>query len=115
MSDIHKLYCNSFGITFQWKSCATKDFKKIQLVFRDTGLYLTTNELIEFSENIEKALDYPLLCKDCKENSSCKSLLIETPGRQISFVMNYIELKEVQDLIKGTIFQLGLDKILESN
>jgi hypothetical protein len=104
MSDIHKLYCNSFGITFQWKRCAGKDFKKIQLVFRNTGLYLTPYELILFSENIEKALEYPLLCNDCKGNSSCKSLLLETPARQISFVMSYTELKEVQDLIKGTFF-----------
>ncbi|PHS67957.1 MAG: hypothetical protein COB12_01705 [Flavobacterium sp.] len=113
MEDINTIYYNAFGIAFQWKRCAIKDFKKIQLVFRNTGLYLTSDELIQFSENIEKALEKPMLCNDCKENDSCKSLLLETPAPQISFAMSYIELKDVQDLIKGTLFQLGLDKILE--
>lgn len=114
MEDINTIYYNTFGIAFLWKRCALKDFKKIQLIFRNTGLYLTSDELIQFSEHIENALKKPLLCNDCKESNSCKSLLLKTPAPQISFAMSYIELKDVQDLVKGTLFQLGLDKMLEN-
>lgn len=113
MEDINTIYYNNFGIAFQWKRCSAKDFKKIQIVFRHTGLFLTPNELIQFSDNIENTLKNSCLCCDCIENNSCKLLLLEAPNPQTSFSMTYFELKEIQDLIKGTLFQLGLNNILK--
>lgn len=113
MEEIHTIYYNSFGIVFKWKRCASKDINKIQVIFRDTGLYLTGKELTDFSKLIDTALSKPLLCKDCKKNKSCKSILLETPIPQVSFVMTHHELLDMQDLINGTLFQFGLDDVLK--
>ncbi len=113
MEDIYTIYYNSFGIAFQWKRCAVKDLKKIQLVFRNTGLFLTQNELVQFSKNIKKSLNQSLKCEDCNNQNSCKSILLEAPNTQTSFAMSYNELKEINDLVNGTCFQLNLNKLLE--
>jgi len=113
MDEVYTIYYNSFGIVFKWKRCTTKDINKIQLVFRDTGLYLTLNELTLFSKLIDEALSKPLLCKDCKKNESCKSILLETPITQVSFVMAHHELIDLQDLMSGTLFQFALDDVLQ--
>jgi hypothetical protein len=114
MKDINTLYYNDFGIAFKWKRCAAKDIKKIQLVFRNTGLFLTEQELAYFCKQVDNSLNSQSLCSDCKHDESCKSLLLQTPVNQISFAMSIIELKDVQDLIKGTIAQLQLEKMLKT-
>ncbi len=43
MEDINTICYNNFGIAFQWKRCETRDFNKIQLVFKNTGLFLKRN------------------------------------------------------------------------
>ena len=106
MENINTIYYNDYGIAFLWKKGSVKDHKRVQLVFRDTGLYLTTKQLVSFSSTIDKTISKPNMCKNCKDNDSCKSILLETPASQISFAMSYIELKQVQDLLKGTLFQL---------
>ena len=113
MEDINTIYYNKFGIAFQWNGCAAKDSKKIQIVFRHTGLFLTQNELIQFYDNIERTLHGSCLCKDCMEKDSCKLLLLEAPNPQTSFSMSYKELEGVQDLVNGTLFHLGLNKLLK--
>ncbi|TGV01752.1 hypothetical protein [Flavivirga rizhaonensis] len=115
MEDINTIYYNNFGIAFQWKRCAVKDFKKIQLVFRGTGLLLTSNELMVFSKNIDKSLNSNCSCIDCMEYKTCKSILVEAPNQQTTFAMTYTEIKDIQDLVKGTLFQMGLNKILNDN
>ena len=115
MDEIHTIYYNNFGIAFKWKRSSSKDLKKIQLVFRDAGFYLTFNELTHFSELIAKALSQPSACKDCKKNKSCQSILMETPLPQISFIMAHHELVQMQDLIEGTLFQFGLNELLNQH
>lgn len=115
MEDINTIYFNNYGIAFQWKRCAAKDLKKIQIVFRNTGLFLTETELIKFSKNIEETLESSCLCNDCKKSGNCKLFLLQAPNPQASFSMSQAELKNMQDLLSGTLFQLGLDKILKDN
>ncbi|SIS88584.1 hypothetical protein SAMN05421766_104629 [Zobellia uliginosa] len=47
MDDITPIYHNPFGVAFQWKRNTIKDIRKIQIVFRDTGLLLTEKELVQ--------------------------------------------------------------------
>lgn len=115
MDDINTIYHNDYGIAFQWKKSAIKDHKKVQLVFRNTGLYLSLNELVSFSKTINRTISKPQMCKDCKHNNECKSILLETPASQISFAVSYIELKQIQDLLKGTLFQLQLENVFKEN
>ncbi|MBU2995282.1 hypothetical protein KO500_02510 [Cellulophaga baltica] len=114
MDDINTIYYNEFGIAFQWTKNSEKDSKKIQLVFKDTGVYVTKNELELFSIIIENTLDSLCVCDGCQHKDSCKSYLLQTPFGQISFAMTLKELKDVEDLITGTIFQLRLDNMLEN-
>lgn len=113
MQDINTIYQNSFGIAFQWKRCTAKDYKKVQVVFRNTGLFLNKEELKLFSEQIECTVDREGLCAECKENQECRALLVETPAPQIAFAVSHTELHQMQDLINGTLFQLGLNNILK--
>lgn len=115
MEDINTIYYNNFGIAFQWKRCAVKDFRKVQLVFRNTGLFLNISELIHFSNNIETSLESSCQCNDCLKNEACKLLLLEAPNAQTSFAMSYRELNDLDDLVNGTLFQLNLTKLLKNN
>ncbi len=112
MEDINTIYYNNFGIAFQWTRCPIKDFKKIQLVFRNTGLLLTSDELITFSQNIANSINHNNRYTNCDE---CKHLLVVAPNPQTTFVMNYNEIEDIHDLVQGTLFQMGLNKILEDH
>ena len=112
MQDINPIYHNQFGVAFQWKRNKAKDIKKIQMVFRDTGLLLTQEELVQFSQHIKCTMDSNTLCRDCAENESCRALLLDTPAPQVSLAMNQKELLAVHDLVQGTLFQLDLDHML---
>lgn len=115
MEDINILYHNSFGIAFQWKRGTVKGIKKVQLVFRNTGLFLTQSELVCFSKQVLSTSQSPNMCKDCKHNESCKSLLLQTPSSKISLAVSFVELQNIQDLIEGTLAQLELDNIFKAN
>lgn len=112
MEDINTIYHNNYGIAFQWKRCAAKDFQKIQLIFRNTGLFLTKDELIMFSKNIKDAFNNPALYY-CKKNTSCKSLLLQTPNTQTTFAMSFNELQYIDDLVDNTLFHIGLNDFLK--
>ncbi len=114
MDEIYTIYHNEYGMAFQWKRGAAKNLKKIQLVFRDTGLFLTTKELTQFAKMISNSIKKPLRCDDCKTNRDCKSLLLETPAFQVSLAMSYNELLKVNDLVKGTLFELQIKAICKN-
>ena len=115
MEDIDLLYSNNFGMAFTWKKHTEIDIIKVQLVFRNTGMLLSCNELNEFSLHIKKALKNSLNCNTCVLQEKCKSLLLETPAKQISFAMNYKELNEINELVNGAVFNLHFDSILKKN
>lgn len=113
MTDVNPLYVNSFGIAFEWPTTPSCRKKKIQLVFRDIGLLLSTEELKQFLKNIQHTEGSCSLCKDCGNNDTCKALLVNSPVQQISFAMNVKELKTVKDLVENTLFHVGLNGLLE--
>lgn len=113
MNDIQILYQNELSIAFYWKGRQVEHLKKVQIVFRDTGLLLTKDELIQFSKNIDRAINNGSLCKDCKNKESCRALLLDTPAPQISLALSYKELLAVKDLVDVILFQLGLDDFLD--
>lgn len=115
MEEINQIYANSFGISFRWKNASTKNTKKTQIIFRDTGIFLDTEEIKKFSNLINSALKRVHDCGKCPYNDSCKSLLLESPFKQINFAVNYKELTNIDDLIKGTLFNIEFNNILEKN
>lgn len=115
MEDINIIYSNNFGMAFTWKKQTKQNIFKIQLVFRNTGMLLCDKELKQFSKHIKIALTNSLKCNGCSHKNKCKSLLLETPTEQVSFAMNHKELKEIDDLVNGTLFNLDFETILKKN
>ena len=112
MENINPLYHNTFGVAFQWKRTSANNMLKGQLVVWDTGLLLTFKELKQFSENISRTLNASQVCQKCSQDENCKGLLLETPINQLSFAISMAELRSLEELVEGTIFQLGLDHLL---
>ncbi|WP_298478520.1 DUF6686 family protein [uncultured Maribacter sp.] len=115
MEDINPIYSNEFGMAFQWKKNTLKDNSKIQLVFKDTGLFITREELISFSQNVMHSVESNYLqCENCAQNDSCRKLLLNTPAYQVTLALDTMELFAMKDLVEGTIFQLDLGNYLDS-
>jgi len=115
MEDIHTIYYNNFGIAFQWKRNLGKDIHKIQLVFRETGLFLSKEELVYFKKQVRSALLGSKTCDNCTTKNTCRSTLLETPIPQVSFAVSKNDLSQLENLLEGTIFQLGYNNLLNSN
>ena len=114
MNHINVLYNNDLGIAFKWKKDLTKEEDRVQLVFKDNGLYLTETELKYFSAEIKKNYKKANLCNACIKNKECNTLLVQSPCPQISFAMNYIDLIKLKDLVEGTINQVQLKSIFKT-
>jgi len=115
MEHIHTLYYNDFGIAFQWKRNQGKNIHKIKLVFRETGLFLSKEELIYFKKQIRSAQLEGQNCSDCTTKNTCRSILLETPIVQVSFAVSRNDLNDLNNLIEGTLFELGFNHILSAN
>ena len=108
MDNIYKIYDNEIGISFTWKSTNNK---LIQIIFRDTGFHLTTNEIESF---LEKLIDAKLQknCATCLKGDNCKSILLQTPSNKVSMAVSKIELSQIEDLLKGTLFQVRINNYI---
>ncbi|MDW5289514.1 hypothetical protein [Formosa sp. PL04] len=107
--DINKIYHNTFGVSFIWKQETTrKQSPKIQIIFRDMGFYLTYHEIIQFQKQISyvKSINPCTCCKDKERN---RFMLLKTPCNQVDLAINALELRDIDDLINGTLFHLELD------
>jgi len=114
MQEINTIYYNNYGVAFKWIRGNAKYIGKIQIVFRDMGFLFSNDELILFLGLIKKSRKEGSLCTNCPNNESCRGLLLETPLIQLSLVVSYKEIIDIQDLIEGTIFQLDLDNLLDN-
>ncbi|MBP1838759.1 hypothetical protein [Formosa algae] len=110
--DINKIYHNNFGVSFVWKEeQPKKKSPKIQLIFRDMGFYLTRHEIIQFQKQIGYVKSiHP--CQCCKSEERNRFMLLKTPCNQVDLAINALELKEIDDLINGTLFHLELTEYI---
>lgn len=115
MEDIHPIYYNNFGMAFQWKQNLGKNIHKVQLVFRETGLFLTFKELKVFKSQIRCSLLGGKNCSSCSSKNTCRSILLETPIPQLSFAVSRNDLKSLDNLVEGTLFNLGINTLLDIN
>lgn len=112
MNDIYKIYHNEIGISFQWKKDIQNGFTdSIQLVFRNTGFYLNYDEIKEFYNNVNIASRLKA-CGSCRLNEQCHRYLLQTPSEKVDLAVNKSELELIEDLIKGTLFQIELDNYI---
>ncbi|NQX86982.1 MAG: hypothetical protein HRT67_13970 [Flavobacteriaceae bacterium] len=115
MEEIYPIFKNAYGMSFQWKrDIKDNKFDKIQVIFRDTGFYLDTKEIKIFSDCISEAKGRgSCTCYD-NECMSARNILLKTPSRKVDLAVNESELELIEELIKGTLFQIELDSFLNN-
>ena len=113
MEDIYPIYRNSYGMSFQWKRDIIRNsFNKIQVIFRDTGFYLSVEEIQDFSNKIKEA-EARGACNCCgKSQPETRSILLKTPCNTVDLAVNQQELSLINELVEGTLFQINLDSYL---
>lgn len=108
MDSIYRIYTNDIGISFQWKQTS----KLTQVIFRDTGFHLTIEEIEIFIDKIcDAKLQTP--CSSCEASLGCRSLLLQTPSNKVSMAVSKTELSQIEDLFRGTLFQLRMNNYLQ--
>lgn len=112
MEEIHHLFDNDYGIAFQWKHCEPKECKKVQLIFNNVGFSLTMRNVKKFLKNIKTTLACPPICEKCNDHENCKSYLLETPSSMINLAVSFVELKKLEELLEGALFQIEMDNML---
>lgn len=110
MKDIEQIYYNNFGVAFYWKKEDKTILDKVQLVFRETGFYLSIAELNQFCVLIENSLIENTCCKACEMRNSCHKFLLKTPLSQVDLAVSMKEIKSIKDLVEGTLFKIELDE-----
>ncbi|WP_294823284.1 hypothetical protein [uncultured Flavobacterium sp.] len=112
MREVEQIYYNEFGVAFHWKKNNEVLKDKVQLVFRETGFYFTYREIRDFALIIDETFDELKCCSGCQRR--CHKFLLRTPLRQIDLAVNRRELKQIKDLVEGTLFMIGLYGYLEN-
>ncbi|PTX60572.1 hypothetical protein C8N46_106218 [Kordia periserrulae] len=113
MSDIQRIYYNDFGIAFQWKQdLEKKKYNQFQVIFRDTGFYLTFSQLENFAKLVKQAANRGC-CNECKATNNCRSILLKTPAANVDLAVSTKELNHISDLLEGTLFHIKLNRYLE--
>lgn len=111
MEQIEQIYYNDFGVSFYWKKEGESLLEKIQLVFKETGFYFSYNELRVFTHLINASY-HSIQCGNCDLKNSCGKFLLKTPCENVDLAVSVKELRQIKDLIDGTLFQIWLDDYL---
>lgn len=107
MKEISHLYQNDFGVAFYWVKEEQVLSEKVQLVFKETGFYLSDGQLESFRKKIQMACN-SLKCSDCELRGQCHKYLLETPFQGLELPVSQVEMLQLKDLVCGTLFQIGL-------
>ena len=113
MEEIYPIFKNTYGMSFQWKKDIVKNkFDRVQVIFRDTGFYLNMKEIHSFSNCVAEAKRRGG-CTCCDQDCmTARNILLKTPCEHVDLAVNQSELELIDDLIKGTLFQIELDQML---
>ena len=105
--DINVIHYNDFGVAFNWKGSTIFSKNKIQLVFKNTGLLLSRQQLFTFKSDIEYVAINRCNCSEKSKN------LTPSPCEYISFAMSNSELNGLMDLLNGVCFNIQLLDMLK--
>jgi len=107
MKEIEQIYFNDFGVAFHWKKNNEVLKDRIQMVFKETGFYLSANEIREFAEIIDQTCR-ETGCADCCHRARCHKFLLKTPLQAVDLAVSKSELMQIKDLVEGTLFTIEL-------
>lgn len=107
MREIEQIYFNDFGVAFHWKRDNRVLTEKVQIIFKETGFYLSLHEIRAFAQLIENTCE-EMECSGCCHRASCYKYLLKTPLQQIDLAVSKSELLQIKDLVEGTLFTMEL-------
>lgn len=107
MREIEQIYYNDFGVSFHWKKDSMVLTEKVQIVFKETGFYLSLNEIRAFAQIIDNTCE-EMECSNCCHRANCHKYLLKTPLQQIDLAVSKNELLQIKDLVEGTLFTMDL-------
>ncbi|MEW5676751.1 hypothetical protein ABGT15_10590 [Flavobacterium enshiense] len=111
MQQLQEVYHNDLGVAFFWKKDGKVLEEKVQLVFKETGLYLSTSDLMKFSKEVDTTCD-KICCSDCELKNRCQRYLLRTPFEGLELAVSAAEALQIKDLVEGTLFQMQLNSYL---
>lgn len=112
MKQVEQLYFNDFGVAFFWKKNGVVLKDKVQLVFKETGFYLSGTEVQEFAVIIDDTFA-EMGCSTCCHRGRCHKFLLKTPLSQVDLAVTRSELFQIKDLVEGALFYAQLFDYLD--
>lgn len=107
MKDIAQLYYNNFGVAFYWRKGGELLTDRVQMVFKETGFYLTENQLRSFADTISNSCPDDC-CEGCGIKMQCHKFLLKTPIPEIDMAVTLNEYLQIKDLVSGALFNIDL-------
>jgi hypothetical protein len=114
MKEIEQIYFNEFGVAFHWRKNDEVLKDRVQIVFKETGFYLSENEIRDFSEIINDTCQKLDHCGECCHRARCHKFLLKTPLKEIDLAVSKNELMQIKDLIEGTLFTIELMEYIDN-
>ncbi len=117
MNYLEPVYHNNIGATYILKDEIEESitsFEKIQLQLGDIAIILDQQEMKNLLVIIDSAKK-GCQCDDCGKTNPFKTIKCDTPLAVISFKSTKQNIEGLENLIKGTIFQLEMNSILDLN
>jgi len=111
MKEVEQLYYNDFGVAFHWKKNNEVLRDKVQVVFKETGFYLSLPQIREFTVIIENTCKN-MKCTGCTNSGDCRKFLLKTPFEQLDLAVCKSELLQIKDLMEGALFNFEMYKFL---
>lgn len=107
---------NHSGMVFNWKSESNINHPdKYNLIFNNTAMYLSEYEiayLLEFTKNAINIYYNEGMC--CENIIHDKRVLLETPIKNLSFIVTYDELCSLEELLDTAIHEIKISNLLSS-
>ncbi|WP_159801179.1 hypothetical protein [Flavobacterium sp. MK4S-17] len=107
MKEIQQIYHNDFGVAFYWIKDNCVLTERIQVIFRETGFYLSEFQLQEFVAIMQST------CSDITCSGCCRKFLLKTPVQEIDLAVSVNELRQIKDLVEGALFHISLNHYLK--
>ncbi|MCG2610171.1 hypothetical protein LZZ90_01470 [Flavobacterium sp. SM15] len=113
MQQLQEIYQNDLGVAFFWCKNETVILEKVQLVFKESGFYLSESDLLKFAHELDATCS-KIGCSDCKFQNSCQRYLLRTPFEGMELAVSANEALLIKDLVEGALFQLQLSTYLNN-
>ncbi|MCO6147324.1 hypothetical protein [Flavobacterium sp. NRK1] len=113
MKEVEQIYYNDFGVAFHWKKNDRVLTHKVQIVFKETGFYLSYDEIKAFAQIIDNTCE-EMICNSCSFRSKCYKYLLKTPLQQVDLAVSRSELFLIKDLVEGTLFNMDLHNYINN-